>query len=148
MEQHRLEPFDLSRALAGEPVVSCSGVDISEIKHFAGIPTNRVCIAAVLGVGEDARLRVYSLDLARESLRIKTPIDPHSFDPCKLAEGWIVRTCDGQEVKQATVFKSDGPYTVYGVVNGRVERWTPDGCYCIGHQTMVSPLDLVMYPPE
>jgi len=147
--EYRLEPFSLERALAGEPVCDCHGNDVPEIKHFESVDQDSVCIAAVLGVGENARLLVYSLHQAQRDLRIKTPIkSKHPFDADKLAEGWIVKTCDGREVKQVTVFDVDSPYTVYGVLNGIVERWTQNGAYSSVYQDSASIIDLVMYKPE
>jgi len=144
MDQYRLEPFDLERALAGEPVCDCHGNDIDELTHFKTVDPDGFCIAAVLGVGENARLLVYSLYQARRDMRIKTTIKAHPFDPEKLSEGWIVRTDDGRAVTQLTVFDIDAPYRVYGVVGGQLAYWDIKGAWYYSGV----PQNLVMYPPE
>lgn len=43
-----MRPFNLAEALAGKPVQTRSGVPVTELKHFTGVPQNQPCIVGVL----------------------------------------------------------------------------------------------------
>lgn len=147
MQEFRFEPFGMYRAMNGASLSFCDGSsharEVLDFHYFDGVPEGRYCIAISIGFNGERELRTLTKKDAYRHLKIKVPITPTPFDPAKLSEGWLVKTDDGLEVTQLTVFDVDAPYTVFGVVNGRLGYWDIKGAwYCSN-----VPQSLVMYPP-